>query len=58
MLIIPPYHSPRPCSPQDLKDKKWTKKKWNGPLQYEDPTGKLMMLPTDMVLLWDRGFKK
>jgi len=23
----------------------WTKKKWNGPEQYEDPTGKLMMLP-------------
>lgn len=43
---------------QDLKNKKWSKKKWNGPLQYEDPTGKLMMLPTDMVLLWDRGFKK
>lgn len=26
-----------------------TKKKWSGPPQYEDPTGKLMMLPTDMV---------
>ena len=26
-----------------------TKKKWRGPLQYEDPTGELMMLPTDMV---------
>lgn len=29
-----------------LKDNVWTPKKWNGPLQYEDPTGSLMMLPT------------
>lgn len=36
----------------------WTKKKWDGPEQYEDPTGELMMLPTDMALLWDEGFKK
>jgi cytochrome c peroxidase len=35
-----------------------TKKKWNGPLQYEDKTGSLMMLPTDMVLLSDRSFRK
>ena len=33
----------------ELLDTKWTKKKWDGPLQYEDPTGELMMLPTDMV---------
>ncbi len=26
-----------------------TKKKWNGPLQYEDPSKQLMMLPTDLV---------
>ena len=25
------------------------KKKWNGPLQYEDESGELMMLPTDLV---------
>jgi len=43
---------------QELLDKKWTKKKWNGPLQYEDPSGKLMMLPTDMALIWDKKFKK
>ena len=30
----------------------------NGPLQYEDPSGKLMMLPTDMALIWDKKFKK
>ena len=41
-----------------MKDTKWTKKKWAGPLQYEDPSGKLMMLPTDMVLIWDKKFKK
>ena len=23
-------------------------------MQYEDPTGELMMLPTDMALVWDR----
>ena len=28
-----------------------TKKKWNGPLQYEDPSKQLMMLPTDLVRL-------
>jgi len=25
------------------------KRKWNGPPQYENPTGELMMLETDMV---------
>jgi cytochrome c peroxidase len=42
----------------ELKDNKWRKKKWEGPLQYEDKSGNLMMLPTDMALLWDKGFKK
>ncbi|KAJ3080091.1 cytochrome c peroxidase [Quaeritorhiza haematococci] len=36
---------------------KWTKKQWDGPEQYEDPSGELMMLPTDMALLWDPKFK-
>ncbi|EIE21758.1 heme peroxidase [Coccomyxa subellipsoidea C-169] len=41
-----------------LLDEKWNKKKWNGPLQYEDKTSKaLMMLPTDMALVWDKKFK-
>lgn len=44
---------------QELAHKKWVQKKWDGPVQYEDKeTGKLMMLPTDMAILWDRGFKK
>ena len=45
-------------------EKKWTVKKthegcpWKGPKQYEADDGKLMMLPTDMVLLDDASFKK
>lgn len=33
-------------------------KPWTGPDQYEDSTGNLMMLPSDMVLLGDPVFKK
>ena len=36
----------------------WKKKKWDGPEQYTDPDDELMMLPTDMALLWDPGFAK
>ena len=36
----------------------WTLKKWNGPEQYTDPTGDLMMLPADMAFIWDPEFKK
>lgn len=42
---------------QELATNKWRKKRWNGPLQYEDKSGQLMMLPGDMALLWDRKFK-
>jgi hypothetical protein len=35
-----------------------TEKKWAGPMQYEDPTGDLMMLPTDMCLMSDPSFRK
>ncbi|KAF8057109.1 ccp1 [Scenedesmus sp. PABB004] len=42
---------------QELVNNKWRKKKWSGPLQYEDKSGALMMLPADMALLWDRKFK-
>lgn len=34
---------------QELVNNKWRKKKNHSPLQYEDPTGEIMMLPTDMV---------
>ena len=33
-------------------------KPWTGPDQFEDATGKLMMLPSDMVLILDPEFKK
>lgn len=42
---------------KELTENKWRKKKWSGPLQYEDRSGQLMMLPTDMALVWDRKFK-
>ncbi|KAJ3214106.1 cytochrome c peroxidase [Dinochytrium kinnereticum] len=35
----------------------WKKKKWDGPEQYADPDDELMMLPTDMALIWDPKFK-
>jgi len=42
---------------QNLVNLEWTPKKWDGPLQYEDPSGKLMMLPTDLALIQDEKFK-
>lgn len=41
-----------------LTSSKWHVRKWNGPKQYQDETGQLMMLPTDMALLDDPEFKK
>jgi len=42
-----------------LLSETWQKKDWDGPLQYEDKkTKSLMMLPTDMWLIWDKDFKK
>ena len=41
-----------------LANEKWTKKHWDGPEQYENPDKDLMMLPTDMALLWDKEFSK
>ena len=35
---------------------KWTKKEWDGPEQYTDPSGNLMMLPTDLALTTDKAF--
>lgn len=40
-----------------LLDEKWTERKLAGrPLQYEDSSKKLMMLPSDMALLADPAF--
>jgi cytochrome c peroxidase len=37
----------------------WIPKDWSGPPQYVDAgTGKLMMLPSDLVLLDDKSFMK
>jgi cytochrome c peroxidase len=33
-------------------------KPWAGPDQFEDSTGKLMMLPSDMVLIAEPAFRK
>ena len=43
---------------KELLDTKWTEKKWNGPKQYQDPKGRLMMLPTDIELRDDPEFRK
>ncbi|KAJ3369146.1 hypothetical protein HDU91_007449 [Kappamyces sp. JEL0680] len=36
----------------------WREKKWDGPKQFVDPDDELMMLPSDMALLWDPALKK
>jgi len=49
---------------RELLENKWTIKKthkgkqWKGPLQFEDPTGELMMLPSDVVLIQDKAFRQ
>jgi cytochrome c peroxidase len=43
---------------QLLLNTKWTEKKWEGPKQFEDPTGELMMLPSDLALVEDSNFSK
>eukprot|EP00238_Polyblepharides_amylifera_P009579 CAMPEP_0196575610 /NCGR_PEP_ID=MMETSP1081-20130531/5048_1 /TAXON_ID=36882 /ORGANISM="Pyramimonas amylifera, Strain CCMP720" /LENGTH=349 /DNA_ID=CAMNT_0041893969 /DNA_START=78 /DNA_END=1124 /DNA_ORIENTATION=+ len=42
---------------RELLENTWTLKKWSGPEQFEDPTGDLMMLPSDMALVWDKTFR-
>ena len=47
-----------------LLNKRWTVKKthngaaWTGPKQFEADGGKLMMLPSDIVLIQDKNFRK
>jgi cytochrome c peroxidase len=47
-----------------LTEERWSPKvshngkPWTGPDQFEDSTGKLMMLPADMVMISDPGFRK
>ncbi|KAK5006524.1 heme peroxidase, partial [Elasticomyces elasticus] len=41
-----------------LLEEKWANRKWDGPRQFEDvKTKSLMMLPTDMTLVKDKGFR-
>lgn len=48
---------------RELLENVWTIKKthkgkpWTGPMQFEDPTGDLMMLPSDIVLIQDKTFR-
>ncbi len=35
---------------KELLNREWTVRQWNGPKQYKDGTGKLMMLPADLAL--------
>eukprot|EP00937_MAST-01D_sp_MAST-1D-sp2_P005045 g5045.t1 len=41
----------------NLLEKTWTKREWDGNEQFEDESGELMMLPTDMALLSDEQFR-
>jgi len=43
---------------RELLENTWTKKKWDGPEQYQDPTGELMMLPADLAFIQDPAFRK
>jgi len=42
----------------NLVNLKWTERKWEGPPQYTDPSGTLMMLKTDIALLDDPSFRR
>lgn len=41
---------------KNLMDLEWTVREWDGPMQYQDPSGQFMMLPTDMALKTDPAF--
>ncbi len=47
-----------------LLDMKWTQKKthegkrWKGPMQYENPSGELMMLPSCIAMIEDEVMKE
>lgn len=42
---------------RNLIDLKWTRREWEGPDQYQDPSGELCMLPTDIALINDAEFR-
>jgi len=39
-----------------LVERTWTPRNWDGPFQYQDEHGELMMLPADLALLKDEHF--
>jgi hypothetical protein len=41
---------------KNLLNLEWTLREWDGPEQFQDPSGQLMMLPTDMALIEDEAF--
>lgn len=42
-----------------LVEENWSARKWNGPTQFTDKTtSTLMMFPTDLALVKDKGFKE
>mmetsp|Transcript_20610 Transcript_20610/g.37289 ORF Transcript_20610/g.37289 Transcript_20610/m.37289 type:complete len:265 (-) Transcript_20610:548-1342(-) len=41
----------------NLLEKKWTPREWDGPAQFQDESGKLMMLPTDLALIADEKMR-
>jgi len=43
---------------KNLLDIEWKEREWQGPPQYTDPSGTLMMLRTDIALIQDADFKK
>jgi len=42
---------------QNLLNLEWKPKQWEGPAQFEDPSGDLMMLSTDLALIQDEKFR-
>jgi hypothetical protein len=40
----------------NLLNLEWKPRIWDGPMQFQDPSGELMMLPTDMALIEDEVF--
>lgn len=43
---------------RELTTNTWTLRQWDGPDQFIDDSGDLMMLPSDMALMWDKEFRK
>jgi cytochrome c peroxidase len=43
---------------RELLENKWTKKRWNGPEQFEDAKAEIMMTPADLALIEDPAFRK